>query len=88
MMREDEPMSEADRRIAEVIAQTVVSRIIEASQDKDMARKVMDIWGGEIDRTIGRGLRRLGFYVFIALIGIASAKIGVMDWIGRVLLGK
>jgi lactate dehydrogenase-like 2-hydroxyacid dehydrogenase len=80
-------MSEADRRIAEHIAQTVIARAIDALKDKELAAKVMDVWGGEIDRTIGRGLRRLGFYVVIALIGIASAKLGLLDLVLRGLTG-
>lgn len=72
-------MSEADRRVAEHIAQSVVARILEAAKNKETASGIMEVWGGEIDRTLGRGLRRLGFYVVVALMGIASAKLGLLD---------
>lgn len=81
-------MSEADRRLAEHVAQTVVARVLDVVQDKATAAKIMDVWGGEIDKTLGRGLRRLLFYVVILVGGVAAAKLGVMDKLGGFLFGK
>lgn len=72
-------MSEQDRRIAEHIAQTVVARLMDAVQSEETADRVLSVWGGKLDRTIGRGLRRLGFYVLVIVIGIASIKIGLWE---------
>lgn len=72
-------MSEQDRRIAEHIAQTVIARLIDAMQSEEVADRVLGVWGGKLDRTIGRGLRRLGFYVLVIAIGIASIKIGLWE---------
>ena len=72
-------MSEQDRAIAEHVAQTVVARMLDALQDEATAARVMDVWGGAIDRTIGRGLRRAMWYVLIALVGLAAAKFGWWD---------
>lgn len=77
--KENQTMSDADRRIADAIAQTVVSRILSAVQDKETAGKVMEVWGGEIDRTIGRGLRRALWYLALVLGGIASVKLGLLE---------
>lgn len=78
MPRDDEQM-EAERRIAELTAQTVVARLLDAATDKETAAKVMEVWSGEIDRTIGRGLRRAMWYVMVALVGIGAAKFGLLD---------
>ena len=72
-------MSEADRRIAEHIANTVMARILDAVQSEELADRVIDTWGAKIDRTIGRGLRRLGFYVLIGLVGIGALKFGLTE---------
>jgi len=78
-------MSDKDRQVAEFVAQAVMSRILHAIQSEEVADKVLDVWGSKIDRTIGRGLRRLGVYVLIALIGIASVKLGLLEKIGSFL---
>lgn len=78
-------MSDKDRQIAEFVAQAVMDRILQAIQSEEVADKVLDVWGDKIDRTIGRGLRRLGFYVLIAFIGIASMKLGLLDKIANFL---
>lgn len=75
-MSEDQTTPQ-ERRIAELVAQTVVARLLTALQSEDVAAGVLDTWGSQIDRMVGRGLRRLGFYVVVALIGIASVKLGL-----------
>ena len=76
-------LSEQDKRIAdhiaELTAQLVLDRLLTAVQSDDIASRVIDTWGGKIDRTIGRGLRRLGFYVLIGLIGIGAFKLGLTE---------
>lgn len=81
-------MSDTDRAFADATAQTVVDRLLSAVKDPKTAEEVLGVWSGEIDRTIGRGLRRLGFYVLLAVIGIASAKLGLLDKLGAFLVGK
>ena len=78
-MREDDDMSEQDRRMAEYVAQAVVARILSAVQDDEVAGRVMDVWGGKLDRTIGQGLRRLGFYVVCLAIAAGAVKFGLID---------
>lgn len=77
-MKGDE-MTERDKQIAEYVAQTVMTRILSAVQSEEVADKVIDTWGAKIDRTIGRALRRLGFYVIVAVLGIASIKFGLTE---------
>lgn len=76
---EDYKMTQQDKRMAELVAQTVVARILSAVEDKATAARVMDVWGGEVDRTIGRGLRRAAWYFFVALILLGSVKLGLVD---------
>ncbi len=76
---EDYQMTQQDRRMARLVASEVVARVLAAAQDKETAQRVMDVWGGEVDRTIGRGLRRAAWYFFVALILLGSVKLGLVD---------
>jgi len=68
-----------DRALAEQVAQQVMNRILDAIQNDEVAERVISTWGGNMDRIIGRALRRLGFYVLIGLIAIGSLKLGLLD---------
>jgi hypothetical protein len=77
---EKEPqMSERDRQLAEAIAQAVMARILDAAKSEEVAGHVLGNWGGQLDRIIGRALRRLGFYVLIGLIALGSVKLGFWE---------
>lgn len=76
---EDYKMTQQDVRMAEKVAATVVARLLDAIQDKETASRIMDVWGGEVDRTIGRGLRRAAWYFFVALVVLGSVKLGLAD---------
>ena len=79
MLKEGDEMSERDRQFAEAVAQAVMARVLAAVQSDEVAEQVMGTWGGNLDRIIGRALRRLGFYVVIGLIAIGSVKLGLAD---------
>lgn len=64
--------------ISERTATIVVDRLQDVLLDEDFADKFFGVWGGKIDRTIGRGLRRLGFYVLIIMVGLAAVKFGLV----------
>lgn len=85
---DEEGMTQRDREVAELIAQTVMARILNAVQDEKVADAVLDTWGGRIDRVIGRALRRLGFSVLIALIVIGAAKFSLLDMLADFIKGK
>lgn len=72
-------MSDRDRQFAEAIAQAVTARLIAAVKSEEVASHVLGNWGGQLDRIIGRALRRLGFYVLIGLIALGTAKLGLWD---------
>ena len=76
---DDDQLSDADIRIAEHVAQTVVARLLEAIRDDRTVDSIVDKWSGSVDRTIGRGLRRLACYVCQGLIGLASVKLGLTE---------
>lgn len=76
---EDSKMSDRDRQFAEAIAQAVMARMLEAVKSDEVASHVMETWGGNLDRIIGRALRRLGFYVLIGLVALGTHKLGLWD---------
>lgn len=77
--KKDDDMTEAERRVAEHVAQTVVARLLDAVQDEETVDRIVDKWSGAVDKTIGRGLRRFAWYVFLGLLGLASVKLGMIE---------
>jgi len=74
-----------DRALAEQVAQQVMARILDAIQSDEVAERVISTWGGNMDRIIGRALRRLGFYVLIGLVALGGAKLGLLDKLSQLL---
>lgn len=76
-------MSSADHRfinaLAEEAAQRTTARIIEAAQDRETAQKVVGVWSDEIDRTIGRAVRRAIMWVAGTIATIAALKLGAAE---------
>jgi len=79
---EEQRQMDRDRALAEAVAQAVMARILDAIQSDEVAERVISTWGGNMDRIIGRALRRLGFYVLIGLIALAGVK---LDLLGKIL---
>jgi hypothetical protein len=76
-------LTQAEREMADYIAEKsaviVIDRLRGVLLDEKFADNFFDIWGGKIDRTIGRGLRRLGFYVLVIMVGLAAVKFGFTE---------
>lgn len=77
------PISNHERALAAEMSKQVVARILVAANDEATVERMMETWGNAIDRQIGRGIRRFVWYVAIALIGLASAKLGLLSKIGE-----
>ena len=75
-------MSEAAKAQAELTAQTVVARILDAAKDKEQAAKVIEVWGDELDRVIGRAVRKALLFIGSALTLAIAAKMGMFEKIG------
>ena len=82
---EEQRQMDRDRALAEQVAQQVMTRILDAIQSDEVAERVISTWGGNMDRIIGRALRRLGFYVLIGLVALGGAKLGLLDKIASLL---
>lgn len=59
---------------AQAIAEHISDKLIERLSDERTAQHVIGVWSGHLDQQIGKGVRRLLFYVGIALLGIAAVK--------------
>ncbi len=66
-------------RIATYTAHKVVDALLTAATDEENVERIMSVWGGAIDKTLGRGLRRMLLYVGIGLVAIAAAKFGLWE---------
>lgn len=82
---EEKRQMDRDEALAERVAQKMMQRLLEAVQSDDVAERVISTWGGNMDRIIGRALRRLGFYVLIGLIAIGGMKLGMLDKLAQLL---
>ena len=76
---EDHQMTEAAKAQAELTAQTVVARILDAAKDKEQAAKVIEVWGDELDRVIGRAVRRALLWIGSALAVAVAVKLGAIE---------
>ena len=60
---------------ADIIADRVVSKLVEAISAEKNVEKISTAWAGALDRMIGRGLRRLAFAIIAALVLAAAIKL-------------
>lgn len=67
------------RAVGEMVAQILMARLLAAVQDETVQDKVVGSWSARVDRIIGRSLRRFGFFVFVALMGVGAAKLGLWE---------
>ena len=70
-------------RLATYTAHKVVDAMLNAATDEENVERIMNVWGGAIDKQIGRGLRRLLLYIGIALLLIAGAKFSLLEKLFR-----
>lgn len=70
-------------RLATYTAHKVVDAMLNTATDEENVERIMNVWGGAIDKQIGRGLRRLLLYVGIALLLIAGAKFSLLEKLFR-----
>lgn len=77
---QERTISDAD---AECIATHMVNQLVDRLSDENTAERISNVWGGYIDRTLGRGLRRVGLYVIVLLMGVAMAKMGLPIKLGN-----
>lgn len=56
----------------------IVNRFVERLTDRKTVDAITDAWSGSIDRSIGRGLRRLAGAVVIALVLLAAVKLDAL----------
>lgn len=78
---EPRSLSDAD---AQAIAERLSAQLMTQLGDERTAQRLVGVWGGYVDRQLGRGLRRLAMYAVMALLGLGALK---FDWFSR-LLGK
>lgn len=78
--RDEEPkMTQRDRDLAELFAQHTVSRLLEAAQNDEVIDRVADKWAGSLQRTVGRTVIRMVFYIAGVALLIGSIKAGLID---------
>lgn len=59
---------------AEAVADHMTTKLIDRLSDAKTVERISDAWGGHIDRALGKGLRRLGLYVVIAVLSLGAVK--------------
>lgn len=72
-------MSQRDREMAEFIAQHTLARILEAMQNEEVIDRVTDKWAGQLQRTVGRTVIRMVFYIAGVALLIGSIKAGMIE---------
>jgi len=62
--------------IAQRQAQLVVEHFIKALSDESVVNKVASVWSGELDKVIGRGIRRVAWWVVTLILAVGAMKLG------------
>lgn len=73
------PQEEPFRCACNFSAEQVAEALVDKLKDPKTAQDIMDVWGGRIDRQLGRGLRRFGLYVVVAFLGAGALKLGILE---------
>jgi len=71
----DRTLTDAD---AEAVADHMTNKLIARLSDAKTVEQISEAWGGHIDRALGKGLRRVGLYVFIALFSLGAVKFDLL----------
>lgn len=57
----------------------IVDRFVDRLSDRRTVDRITDAWSGALDRSIGRGLRRLAGGVVVALVLLGAVKFDVLS---------
>ena len=76
---QSESEKEIANYVAEKTAELVMKKIYGLLLDEKFVSEFFSVWGTKIDSTLGRGLRRLGFYVLVIAVGLAVIKLGLVE---------
>jgi hypothetical protein len=82
------PMSDAERRQADRVAQLVIARLIVFAQDKKLRGRVVADIGGDLDQAIGRGIRRFVIFLISVLLAMAAIRFGVIERLLKAIAGQ
>lgn len=72
-------MSQRDRDLAELFAQHTVARLLESIQNDEVIDRVTDKWAGQLQKTVGRTVIRMVFYIAGVALLIGSIKAGMIE---------
>lgn len=61
------------------LAERVVDRLIARLSDEKTADQVVAKWSAAIDKSIGRGVRRALWYLFLLLCLLSAVKFGLLE---------
>lgn len=63
---------------AEAIASHMTDKLVERLSDRATVEQITNAWGGYVDRSLGRGLRRIGGWVVLTLLAIGALKLDLL----------
>lgn len=72
----DRTLTDAD---AEAIAEHMTDKLIERLSDRATVEQITEAWGGYVDRSLGRGLRRIGSWVLLTLLLVGALKFDLLS---------
>lgn len=73
------PHQEGQQATCSFSAEDVATAIINKLKNPEEVQEIMDVWGNKVDALLGRGLRRFGMYVVLAVLSIGAAKLGLLE---------
>jgi hypothetical protein len=72
-------MTQRDRDLAELFAQTTAARMIDALKNPDVAEQVVDTWAEHFQKIVGKAVIRAVLYILGAAALFTAAKLNLWD---------
>lgn len=64
---------------SKALAHNIVEALVVKLSDERVVEALAAVWGNQLDQWIGRGIRRMAFYVLIAALMAGVVKFHVWD---------
>ncbi len=83
-MNEVELSEASARKLAQATADLVVDKLFEKAADEETVTRVASVWGNQLDRHIGKIVRRTVYAFVIGLIFFIGIKMDtILEWLKR-----
>lgn len=78
MTQPDSQFTHSHRNLTDADVDAMADALVQRLADRRTVEALTDAWGQQVDRALGRGLRRIGAWVLMLLLGVAALKFDLL----------